>query len=31
MSQHDELDGEEIREYWWSVGEAVMKEMEDGD
>ena len=27
MSQHDELDGEEIREMWWEVGEAVMKEM----
>ena len=27
MSQHDDLDGEEIREYWWSIGEAVMKEM----
>ena len=29
MSQHDELDGEEIREMWWEVGEAVMKEMCD--
>lgn len=29
MSQHDDLDGEEIREYWWSIGEAVMKEMEE--
>lgn len=34
MSQHDELDGEAIREMWWEVGEAVMKEMceeEDDD
>lgn len=27
MSQHDELDGEEICEMWWEVGEAVMREM----
>lgn len=33
MSQHDELDGEAIREMWWEVGEAVMREMceEDDD
>lgn len=31
MSQHDDLDGEEIREYWWSIGEAVMKEMEEDE
>lgn len=31
MSQHDDLDGEEIREMWWEVGEAVMKEMCDED
>lgn len=27
MSQHDELDGEEIRNMWWEQGEAVMREM----
>lgn len=31
MSQHDDLDGEEIREYWWSIGETVMKEMEEDE
>lgn len=27
MSQHDELDAEEIRNMWWEQGEAVMREM----
>lgn len=31
MSQHDDLDGEVIREMWWEQGEAVMKEMCDED
>lgn len=31
MSQHDELDGEAIREMWREVGEAVMREMCDDD
>lgn len=26
MSQHDDLDGEEIREMWCEQGEAVMRE-----
>jgi hypothetical protein len=25
--QADSLAEEEIREYWWSIGEAVMREM----
>jgi hypothetical protein len=25
--QADSLAGEEAREYWWSIGEAVMREM----
>lgn len=31
MSQHDDLDGEAIREMWWEQGEAVMREMCDED
>lgn len=27
--QEDSIIGLEIRDYWWSVGEAVMKEMSD--
>lgn len=31
MSQHDQLDAEEIRQMWWEHGEAVMKEMCEED
>lgn len=31
MSQHDDLDGEEIRNMWWEQGEAVMREMCEED
>lgn len=31
MSQHDQLDAEEIRQMWWEQGEAVMKEMCEED
>lgn len=31
MSQHDQLDAEEIRTMWWEQGEAVMKEMCEED
>ena len=31
MSQHDDLDGELIRDMWWEQGEAVMKEMCEED
>lgn len=31
MSQHDQLDAEEIRQMWQEQGEAVMKEMCEED
>ena len=32
MAIDDEIIDEEVREYWWSMGEAVMREMcEDDD
>lgn len=32
MAVDDEIIDEEVREYWWEQGEAVMKEMtEDED
>lgn len=32
MAIDDEIIDEEVREYWWSQGEAVMREMcEDDD
>lgn len=31
MAIDDELIDEEVREYWWEQGEAVMREMTEED